>query len=305
MCTPNTNSVALVGRSSWVFQDGVDEGVLLSILEYLSPFQVLTLLASASTVADRLDEANVIPCQSIIGCLAMKHVGALHAEAMACALRRIAAQDSDDPQFDSVRPKRVTAGYACVLRVLASRAPMAAAFQLALRITSRQSETLSTLDADIILFLDTLFQAERSWSFRKEVEDKGYSVAAASAGLSSVVHRGDKGSTHLLHLAAKAVSKAEADLDHLYERLPPFSEYERAARSRSGAEFLRDRLPKGTELSRELDGALQELDRTVRGYVEEGFELECRFPRHGAPYAHWWLFLDGTGHWGSRVARLL
>jgi hypothetical protein len=64
--------------------------------------------------------------------------------------------------------------------------------------------------------------------------------------------------------------------------------YEALARRRSGAAFFRQLLPECAECAIcaeyavDLDFSTKALDATIQGFVDEGFELECRFNRRGA-----------------------
>jgi len=99
------------------------------------------------------------------------------------------------------------------------------------------------------------------------------------------------------------MEKADQDLDLLYEQDLSMqalrSCWAAVARRRSAAALLRELLPADDAAG--LDSATKRLDETIRGLIEEGFELPCRFARHGMPYKHWWLFLGeggGVGKYG-------
>lgn len=301
-----------------MFTDAVDGGVLLSVLEYLRPHRVLKFLETSASIVQRVDGQH----RSIIRCLAIAHLGRTEVDAIALAAdaARHAEESgvlSGGETSEGIAGKasiRAASGYVSALRLVASRTLMAVAFRQALKIATTPPDH-DDLGLDAAPFLDALFQAE----VRHRLVDKSFDNRSlqekrskrprnsldditASAAISVVAGSGDTGSRRLLNSSARAISKAEQDLEDLCEgsRTHPFL-YESVARKRSAVEFLRHRLP-AVDLNSEtdiahLDAATQRLDRTVRGCVEEGFEFEIKFPPAGVPYAHWWLWLDASGRW--------
>lgn len=272
--------------SSWIaFGDVVDEGVLLSVFEYLSPHGFLQFLETASSVVARLDGP---PCFNVIRSIAVARLG----EPVARAAAEKARCFTDMEDIENTYRERRGGGFVSAMRALASRTPLAEAFRLALKAVHWESRVLQF---DAGSFLDALYRAEvwQRCPLKPDNCNIEAAAAAADAGISAVILRGDAGSRRLLLSSVKAMHKAEEELGGLYElrhNSKVRSVYEDVARRRSAVEFLRDRLPETANLA-DLDAATEELDKTIRGCVEEGFELACRFPRHGVPYAHWWLFL--------------
>mmetsp|Transcript_16969 Transcript_16969/g.37264 ORF Transcript_16969/g.37264 Transcript_16969/m.37264 type:complete len:319 (+) Transcript_16969:2-958(+) len=95
------------------------------------------------------------------------------------------------------------------------------------------------------------------------------------------------GAMALLVREMEGILDRAVDLAHA-DPSPLQSVYKDVAWRRSALAFLlRSGLWAGDKDGGELDSALSHLDDTVRGYLQEGYDLRIRRPP-GIPYEHWW-----------------
>lgn len=276
-------AMAVSDASSWIrFANSVDEAVLLSTFQYLSPSQVLIFAQTAASELVRLDEQPKREGGSIAHNLAIVHAGDAVARAVAEAMQQV--------QTSSVGT------YLNVLRLLACEQPVTVPARQAMEIAA-SSKTAEEIDR----FLSAVFEAE-VWTHCRKGDSKlrGCATAklAADTAVSALLNRGDAQSRQLIESVTSSVRRADRELELLYDSFD-VRLYGDVARRRSAIAFLRQLLPEVTPCAADLDVATEMLDETIKGLVDEGFELSCRFPRHGMPFRHWWLFLGGAGGAGK------
>mmetsp|Transcript_37979 Transcript_37979/g.81657 ORF Transcript_37979/g.81657 Transcript_37979/m.81657 type:complete len:257 (+) Transcript_37979:2-772(+) len=127
-------------------------------------------------------------------------------------------------------------------------------------------------------FLDAIFAAEHCW--------QPASLAAAQQLLRA-------NWANVMSATRRALKAVEQDFDAVVaeEFLPIQNAYVRVARLRSAVAFLQERFGKWSR--QDLEDAVASLDLTIKGYVEEGFDLGCpqvnRPGKAAMPYSHWWV----------------
>ncbi|CAK8992133.1 unnamed protein product [Durusdinium trenchii] len=129
-----------------------------------------------------------------------------------------------------------------------------------------------------LCFLDAVFASEPFW--------RPASLAAVQELMSA------KWST-VASAVSKAIKAVEKDFDSaIAEERSIQHAYVHVARVRSAVEFLQKRLQKSPR--KDFDSVVESLDLTIKGYVEEGFDLGCpQLTNRGkwtVPYSHWWVY---------------
>lgn len=286
--------------------DVVHDDLLMGILEYLAASNVLHLLAASASTGARLAEGakaedTALKCSTVVQRLVEKRLGQNTAFAAANAI--------DGQTDDNLENASNEKGYVFALRALASADPMAKALRMALQLADLRCSAM------IRNFLESIFLAEVqrnmcdpknccSWSARRSNEGGAKLnniVAAADAALTAIL-TSDQFGQFILFESAKVLREEDMALEGIYEACNPLVLYAKAARQRSGSEFLRNRIQsKGSNCSSTIseaiggfDSAAKVLDETIQGFVDEGFNLSCGLLQRGVPYSHWWIFLGGS-----------
>lgn len=294
--------------------DAADDDVLLSVFGHLRMPDVLSFASASATVAVRLDGAVAGPgsCakgggeifgrQTLLYQLLIARLGEEVAGAAVMAASTGTTKGTgNDSTPDAPTAAHVAGNHITLLRALVSSHPVAKALALALELAGHAPGLGKMVDAG--QFLDAFFRAEAWLRYQRDQSNKSSHTrvvginAAADAAMTALVTcaHGDL----LVRAAANALREAEHAMEDLYECCFTPSRWEGVARRRSAVEFLRGRLPGSDDPSSkaartELEEATRELDDTIRGCAEEGFDLSC--PRHmaGAPFTHWWLRISST-----------
>lgn len=265
---------------------GLDDGLVLVILSFLDPWDILALASAEPRITSDTDASGL----SIAERCASSRIGTCSTQQALLAMQA---------QCQS----RAKANFA-VLRLLTARA----ATELLLRCSELEiqtgcSKTGST--ASVTAFLDALFSweltARRSW----KGNDRLFRLVsrATEAAFATLLQQSFDS---IVAGSAAAVRATEQELDRMVDEgctLEFQRGYELIARTRSAVEFLRCHLSSrepvaklGDEPERaELDHALEALDGTILGYIKEGYDFACPLLRGGVassalPYGHWWFF---------------
>ncbi|CAE7320224.1 PETH, partial [Symbiodinium pilosum] len=150
-------------------------------------------------------------------------------------------------------------------------------------------------DTDVeeaIKFLESAFCAEASWG-----SDRPWATAAEAAIL--VLLRKNCSAVAANIAAGLKVVEEEFDRAVAAESKALQRAYCEVARLRSAVAFLLSRFTGfAVEETGSADGlqqAILSLDQSIKGYVEEGFDLGCpNFDRPkqswSVPYSHWWVY---------------
>lgn len=252
----------------------------------------LLLIFSHLRIADFLEFAAASAATSAALCPYCSHLG---------VAQRLAALS-----FGHMTAASSTGGPVAALRALASPTPEGEGLRSALALFSQLGGP-SAAGTPVRLLLDALFQADTNKSSLR-------SAAAARATLNAMMASCERKSAMYL-----AVTETIRMVEHKFDAV--FGEFDSAlsiqiaytevARTRSGVEFLRSRLAQCASSDtvedsfsadeRQLEAAIESLDSTIMGYVEEGFDLGCpqfasaKGRRCEVPYSHWWVY--SVGRW--------
>jgi len=275
------------------------DDILLQVLALIDVKEVLGLLATSSSTVRRLLEPGDGRI-STVQRLVVIHFGQVQEVMMAifaaCQVVKAGADSQCWPWCE---------GPVVALRVLACTSSSAQALRQATILAALGSKAPGAFGVTCE-FLRLLCKSKLR---QRRVEGgKHTSVAAAEAALSAVL--ATEPGVEILHATAAAMTETELELDRLVESgdiKGIHSGYKAINQRRSAVDLLRHHYEasgtKWESARNTLDAATDALDLTIRGYMEEGYELAQDafdfLPPPNlvlVPYDRQWVFDDSNFH---------